>query len=708
MENKFVRWVFKNLPAFYLGAALVSGAMLILTSGKTVRDDSFNGLAIVMGAVLLEALMLAVYKLTENKSKLFLRGICFALYGLIGLGLIVSVIFMKQELMSDLVNFHHAAENFIETGEWSRFSYFSHYPFQKGWLSVILLLYKIENALGIEDLRTLPLALDAVMLFFSAVFSAKIAEKLINLRASVTVLLLFAVNPIYYILASCYYTFIPGLFFTLLVIFLSLYENPFLSVLMGFCAAVGYEMRATVLIAFVAVILYRLFKHEKGFWKVILLSVLGFIVAYLIFGKIIDSMNFESTTISYAFTHWLVIGTTGTGSFNADVVKFDAKFETSHDMIVGDLKYIADFYNKKGASYGFWLWNHKLSKLLGEATPNIVISNSTSTDKNILWRYLSGNEKLFAEYLCQILRLVTLFNAIIAVVKVIRNRMDKIYPVFIFMFGYLLFYTFWECTPRYFLPALPVFGILSVYGMSALSEKTQVLFESKKGTKLKVRSVCAVLLAVCLVSFEGVIAANLGGLTEETEKTYVAASDKFDVKHNNNEKAELLENSPVTQSFTAYRDFDEIELKFDTEGSDDKNTYLFELLDERGNVIREKAFKNENISDNILNISLDAVTVEKSEKYTIRVSVGEKFGKCISAFGNNITGGNRRVYFGGKAGGEGYNFNQIYFVAKRIVTEPYYPKAFVFAVMAAVLLFGLVPIINLAFRFKNGAVGENT
>ncbi len=681
MENKFVRWVFKNLPAFYLGAALVSGAVLILTSGKTVRDDSFNGLAIVMGAVLLEALMLAVYKLTENKSKSFLRGICFALYGFIGLGLIVSVIFMKQELMSDLVNFHHAADNFIETGEWSRFSYFSHYPFQKGWLSVILLLYKIENALGIEDLRTLPLALDAVMLFFSAVFSAKIAEKLINLRASVTVLLIFAVNPIYYILASCYYTFIPGLFFTLLVIFLSLYENPFLSVLMGFCAAVGYEMRATVLIAFVAVILYRLFKHEKGFWKVILLSVLGFIVGYLIFGKIIDSMNFESTTIPYAFTHWLVIGMTGKGLFNADVVKFDAKFETSHDMIVGDLKYIADFYNKKGASYGFWLWNHKLSKLLGEATPNIVISNSTSTDKNILWRYLSGNEKLFTEYLCQILRLVTLFNAIIAVVKVIRNRMDKIYPVF---------------------------GILSVYGMSALSEKTQVLFESKAGTKLKARSVCAVLLAVCLVSFEGVIAANLGGLTEETEKTYVAASDKFDVKHNNNEKAELLENSPVTQSFTAYRDFDEIELKFDTEGSDDKNTYLFELLDENGNIIREKTFKNENISDNILNISLDEVSVERIEKFTVRVSVGEKFGKCISVFGNNTTDGNRRVYFDGKAGGEGYNFNQIYFVAKKSVTEPYYPKAFVFAMMAAVLLFGLVPIINLAFRFKNGAVGKNT
>lgn len=702
MENKFVRWFFKNLPAVYLGLALVFGIGYIFARAETVRDNSYNALSLIFGAVLLEAFLLAIYKLTENiKSEKPLRIMCYFLLGFIAVGLTASVVSMKQEIVSDLANFHHSALNKIETGEWSRFGYFSHYPFQKSWLSVIYGLYKIEKLVGISDLRTLPLVLNVVMLFFSAVFAYKTAEKLMGLRASVLVLLTLAVNPVYYISAGYCYTFVPGLFFIMLIIFLSLYDKWYCKLLLGFVAAVGYDLRATVIIAFVAVTLCAIFKHEKGFALGIFLSLCGFAVGYLAFKAVINSLAFETTGIPYAATHWVVMGTTGKGGIDNNIVKMDSKFESTQEMISADIAYIIDYYKEKGASHAWWLWKYKLSEFLGEATPRIVRYNSSSTDYNTLWRYLSGNEKLFTEYFCQILRLVSLVNGIIAVIKIGIKKMDKFYPVFIFLFGYVLFYTFWECGSncgsRYFFLAMPVLQIVGIYGLASLSEKTKI--KASESTKRKISVSFAALLAVSLIVFESVICVNMKNLTAVDEsKTYTAASNKFDTKHNNMEEEELSETSPVSETFTAYRSFDNIELKLGTEGSDDGNSYLFELLDENGNVIREESFKKSDIEDNFLDVSFSEVEVKNKMEFTLRISVLEKQGTCISVYGSKIEAGNQRIYFGGYS--EGTALDQIYFVASKTVNAPYYSAAYVVAVMVFVFIGGLVPILYLALGKK--------
>ncbi len=701
MENKFVRWVFKNLPAVYLGVAFFLGISYIFTRAETVRDNSYNAVSLIFGAVLLESILLTVYKLTEHtKSEKSLRRLSYALLGFIAMGLVISVCFMKQEIISDLANFHHAALNRIETGEWSRFGYFSHYPFQKSWLAVIYGLYKIEYFFGISDLRTLPLALNVIMLFFAAVFTYKIAEKLMGIRAAVLVLLTLAINPVYYISAGYCYTFVPGLFFIMLVIYLSLYDKWHCKLLLGFCAAVGYDFRATVIIAFVAVTLYSIFRHEKGFALGILLSVCGFAAGYLAFKAVINSLAFETTGISYAATHWTVMGTTGKGGFDNNIVKMDSEFESAHEMISADIAYIIDYYKEKGLSHAWWLWKYKLSEFLGEATPRIVRYNSSSTDYNTLWRYLSGNEKLFTEYYCQILRLVSLVNGILAVVKTGIKKMDKFYPVFIFMFGYVLFYTFWECGSRYFFLAVPVLQLIGVYGLTSLSDNIKIkTSEVSLRTKRTLSVSCAAVIAVSLIVFESVIVLNFNSLTNVPEsKVYTAASNKFDTKHNNLNEEELSDASPVTETFLAYRSFDNIKLKFNTENSDENNCYLFELLDEDGNVIRESEFKKADIEDKYLNISFDEVEVKSKSEFTVRISVSEKLGTCISVYGSKIGAGNRRIYFNGSS--EGSELDQIYFVANKTVSAPYYSVSFVVIIMLLTFVLGLVPIFSLLFGKK--------
>lgn len=57
MENKFVRTVFKTLPVVYLSAALIAGMSYVFVNGKTVGDNKFDGFAVILGAILAEAIL---------------------------------------------------------------------------------------------------------------------------------------------------------------------------------------------------------------------------------------------------------------------------------------------------------------------------------------------------------------------------------------------------------------------------------------------------------------------------------------------------------------------------------------------------------------------------------------------------------------------------------------------------------------------------
>ena len=223
--------------------------------------------------------------------------------------------------------------------------------------------------------------------------------------------------------------------------------------------------------------------------------------------------------------------------------------------------------------------------------------------------------------------------------------------------------------------------------------------KASKSTKRKISFSFAALLAVSLIVFESVICVNMKSLTAVPEnKTYTAASNKFDAKHNNMEEEELSDTSPVTETFTAYRSFDNIELKFNTEGSDESNIYLFELLDGDGNVIREKSFESGDVEDKLLDVGFDEVKVKNKAKFTVRISVSQKHGACISVYGSKVGGGNQRIYFNGFS--EGCALDQIYFVASKTVSAPYYSAAFVVAVMIFAFIGGLVPILSLTLGKK--------
>ncbi len=704
MENKFVRTIFKTLPVVYLSAALIAGMSYVFVNGKTVGDNKFDGFAVILGAILAEAILLTIYKIIESvKSEKKLHIACFAIIALYTLGLIFSSVYLKFDVRSDLTVIHYTALNYVETGKWNQFYYFSIYPFQKNWLLVVTALYKIENMVGISDYRILPVALNVVMMVFGAVLVYKIADKLLGIKAALISLVILVFSPINYGFVSYYYTFVPGLFFTLLVIYLSLFDKWYAKLLMGIAAAVGYEMRATVGIAFVAVTLYALFKHEKGFWRGILISVLSFIVCIKGFSAIVNSLDFELVATPFSAFHWVAMGTTG-GSYNTKLTNADGKFDNSHDMLVNDFRYIAEFYGEKGPTWIFRLFRRKFGQFFGKTTVRHVFG--AVTYHSTFYKYFIGNKRLFTDYYSESVRLAALFNVLVGAIKIGKEKMNKTYPIFIFVFGYTLFYTFWEIAPRYSFPMLPVLWMISAHGLEGLNEKIRIYAPKTRGAFKE----CAVFLCAVLVVFESVFVINYSRLTEIKDTNYIAANSEQhrSVKEERTSRT-LKEGEVAKQTFHAYISFDSMDLYFEKNENDGKeNIYLFELFDESGNLLYDREFKSEDLKGGKMKFKFDEISVSSKTKFSFDVSVKEKEEgtDCLAIVGSDLSYEKRNAYFDGYA--DYSDLNQIYFKAYRIVTEPYYTNTFIFAVMAVVLLLGLVPIVYLLKRMKRCETASTT
>lgn len=694
MDNKFVRLIFKNMPAVYLSAVFILGigysffwGKTIVIEGDYVTKDRYNALVIIIGALILASFFYVGYRLLQKiNSEKVLRTISFLMFALFTLLLSLFCVLLRMEIVSDLAAIHNAAAGFVETGEWGQLKYYSNYPFQKNWLAVITLIYKIENVLGISDYRILPTVFNVIMMVLSAFLAYKTAEKLLGLKASVMLLALIVLTPWNYTFCAYYYTFVPGLFFIMLVVFLSLHDKWYCMVLVGVCAALGYEIRATVGIAFVAVLLYTLLKHEKGFVKSILLMLLGFAACYGVWSVLISFIDMPKVAVTFAPTHWLVMGMTGDGAFSIEIVRFDRGFATKNEMVSADLKYIYDYYKENGIGTAFNLWTRKLSLFCGNGVFRIM--NKPVTDYNTFWDYTLENRRIFADYYGQILRVITLFNAFAAVVRVIKNKMNRLYPVFIFVFGYTLFYTFWEGGARYCFPAFIMCQILSIYGFMGVCEKAE---EKAPKSRVSFAAVASV-LAVMLIAFESVFIVNFSELTEKDVCIeHISASNEQRLRRNKLEREELREGEAVSETFTAHRSFSNLILHFYITGSSQDNVYLLEILDGDGNTVFEKDFKKEDITNGKLKVNFDEIEVKSKKEFTVRVSVKEKEkgSTCISIEGNKISKDIRETYYNGHA--DGYGFSQIYFKAYEEVKEKYYPKSFVMGAMALVFIVGLVP-----------------
>ena len=697
MLEKIRGLVFDKIPSLYLGIALLLGTVSAMFGGMVYNYGmEFNPIVIFIGFAFFEALLIIGCKLIFKASEKSLKKISISLLGLFLIGLILSACLLRGELRSDLYTLQNASYNYLKTGTWNNDLYFSKYPFQRFYGILIVAVYKIEMMLGINDIRILPVAIMVLMTFFSAYFAYKTVKKLVSLKAAVVTLVMIVLNPVFYLFVTHYYNDIPGMFFSILVIYLATKDKLILSLLLGVMAGVGYSIRATVAIAYVAVVLGFIFlrKTWKSAFAKISVSLFGLVVSVVGCKLLVSAFHWEVYSVGFPVTHWLMMGLTEDGDFDRSHVNYTLSFATKSERTKANLKFIANWYSKSSILDVLKLFYSKAATFLGAGmgrTNELLIN---VTDYNKLWDYTVGDKKAIFCYWAQVYRAGMLFNGVFALGKMFKSKLEKLYPLFVYAFGYVLFYTFWEANNRYLMTALPSFCIIGAIGLCTLCDKISLESKEIKLIKFKLnRKAVSAVLACLMVAFTSVLLVNSESFTKVKHEESIISATTSNRKpyYESKECFELNKDEVITQSFKSYRDFNRIKLKFNSKDADGKAVYKFEILDDNGNALVSQTFSKKDIKKSFIHFKFD--NIKGKRNLTIRLSTVKSGKKNIAVVG--ISTEKQKLYYNGQASNNENNLEGIYFNAYKKVNTPTYSKKLYFSVIVLVDILFMIPIVIL-------------
>ena len=435
-------------------------------------DNKYNILIVPVMIILVFVLMYFLYKKIkqidlEDKKKYYLIITIIAI--VIGGLQLYSVYAVKVEPSWDFGVVHREAIR-LATGksQITNISYFSTYTNNNLMLLMLTGIYKILGCFHISDYVTARCLVNILMIYIPLLIMYMIL--------TMFCLPIYTYVPIFY---TDTYPMIWGSLIILLYIKMNqttkVKEKYVEAVLIGICALIGFELKATILILLVAVILHYLFTN-KGIKKLVIIGLVGvsFVTSMTAYNKMIDStglfndLDYEAEALPYV--HWIMMALNKTGGFNRQdynysksIIGKEAKQEAAIKMI-----------DKRLNDYGF----SGLIKHLGTKI-NYTYGDGTYYSVSLLARKPLNIDSLGhnllakdGKYINKTIYLANSYNIFILVMLMLsmvsgfrKEKLDLLSFLRILLFGLMLFLLIWESKPKYLVNFLPVFNILVLDGI---------------------------------------------------------------------------------------------------------------------------------------------------------------------------------------------------------------------------------------------------
>ncbi len=709
-DTSILNSIFKDIPACILGIAMIVSFIDATTSYTSVRGNKLNTLFIFIGIFIFEIILIIAYKKLINTNQKNINNLIAMEYILLCIGLTVTGYFIQANNIYDLEHLHMSATSYANKGYWGFSSYFSIYPKQRNYTVFLGLLYKLEKVLGINDYRLGGTVAGFIITFITVYFSGKIVRMLLGKKVEALSLLILILNPTFYLCVSYYYKHMSGVMCEILVLYFVLKgckekeckENRSMFMIAGVVAGIGCFILESVGIGLIAAAFYIVFSKESNkIYKLAMLS--GFFAGVLFLLKyginVLYDWNLDKNK-KFPLAHWFLMGLYGDGGFNVDIVNFTGSFLTPEAKTKADLLKIMETVKDSGISGMLQLWINKQCDIFSKGLSNVTTFTTYVGDYNSLWRYCTGPQRLFMEYYAQIYRSVILMNCFSAIIMVCKNKFDKIYLLFICVFGHVLFHSFSESNPIYLVTFLPMLIILSVIGFNYMAEKINI--SSKEyiqmtldGITVKIQpgiviKLCIVLSLLSLLIY---FSSFKSLFRDVSDMTIMRAANKG--YHMGT--LTLSNDKVIGQTFRSRQCFNSMELHFDTNEADKSVMYKFELLNNSTNeVMVHSEFDCSQINTNgYIQFDFREIAPDGWEYYTVCVSALNVGKSYISIYGSRMDGEDDFYNYGEAIGTDGY-MNDLYFVVnEKYYNISYYPMRVFFLFLCIILIIDAIPIIGL-------------
>lgn len=436
-------------------------------------------LLMVVVAVFLCAALLLLFRLVQRLSEKQLKRTALAGIVILTVGQLLFLLLLHPMLRYDpLKTFDMAVEMLrthtisgtYETGYFARYT--NNYPITILTYWFLLLL----SHLGVAQNLFMP----AVQLINIACISGAawlgylILRELRNRQTAVFYLLVCVLCPLSYVWAGFFYTTTLSMpcLMGILYLFVRLPKAASgarrirLGILLGLLLILGYKLRATAAIAFIAVALCALLKlwnlRKSGqlsalvrryapcgmaFLLTALLS-LGFWSA-----AVNNYVTFDYKNTGFPMIHWVMMSSRWDGSFNQTDEFYTSSFETKEEKAAADKKVLLERIQDAGPVGLVSLAGRKLLNTWVDGTDNWMPENNYSTFGRP-FDYLLGNKSglllLYAQALRILQMLVIGFAAIASFWQLWRKKeRPALFPVQLTLLGGMAFHLLWEASPLY-------------------------------------------------------------------------------------------------------------------------------------------------------------------------------------------------------------------------------------------------------------------
>lgn len=426
---------------------------------------------IIGASVLFAILYLAnrLIKKMDSKKQNIICVVCLLIM------LVLQFIFIKYLLVTPSWDYGYVYTSALDfangTGGVTEY-YYIKYPNNIGLMLAFGYLFRIVKLFSSNDLMCMvaALAINVVMINLAIAMTYIFIKRSFGKeRATLFCIFSLLVTP-FYTYAQFFYTDTITMFFPIAMFYL-LYDyynsdnnkKKYVNlILIGMLGVIGTILKTNIVITFIALIIYILFRSnfKKAIIMILLIALPGAGVMQAYKALVERYVPIEYSEMGFPYTHWIMMGLMGRGAYNSEDVGFTEKIRTSEGKEAAKEANI-EVIKERLQSYGFTGYlkfvDHKLSFTWGDGTYYVESKLSRQPRRdNIATKYVIGDKNVYFIYFCQFSHIVLMILILISGLINYKKPFDFIKGMQICIFGVFLFLILWETRSRYLVCFMPV------------------------------------------------------------------------------------------------------------------------------------------------------------------------------------------------------------------------------------------------------------
>ena len=606
-------------------------------------------LIIALSAILLGGVLLLLYHFLKKQEEKTLSRLPLILMILLAAGQLAFLLVIQPMLRYDPLKVFdmavemlqtHTISGTYETGYFARYT--NNYPITILTYWFLLLLSKC----GIPETLFMPAAqlLNIACITASIWLGYLILKEQTNRRTAVFYLILCVLCPLSYVWAGYYYTATLSMPCLMGILYLYLrltkartpLSRTLLGGALGLLLILGYKLRATAMIAMIAIVLLAAwnlllkFCHTRS-----VKPLLSLLRPYLIPGIAFlvttgFSLGFWSLTVNHyvAFDyqntgfptiHWVMMGARWDGSFDQMDELYTSGFATKEEKVEADKKVLLERLQEAGPAGLITLTGRKLLNTWVDGTDNYQAENSYASYTKA-YTYLLGNKSGFLTIYSQSFRALQMLalgiSALLALLSLKKRReLPKLFLLQLTLLGAMAFHILWETSPLYSIGF--TFLCLMLFAEVIASFEENVPLPQTLQKAWKVHCAASILLLTLLILGKKELVD-----TPIEERSY--RIDQYQYAGGYDGYVKSYDQTYV-QTFTADQTFNRISIQaINPVGEYNQSAFCVKLTDEHGTVLydNDRFLSGMVIKNTPYEFVLDPITPEAPTRYTLEITPG--------------------------------------------------------------------------------------